>query len=77
MTPAAPLVGALARCITRHQIGSTEPVQPPAWITAAATEIADAMHNVGWNPCPPDMTPDLIIPASTLLIELLARETDT
>ena len=42
-----PLAEAIARCITRHQIGSTEPVQPPAWITAAATEITDAINTPG------------------------------
>ena len=47
MTPAAPLVDAPARCILRHQIGTTEPVQPPAWITAAATEIAAAIEFAG------------------------------
>ena len=47
--PAAPLTEAIARCITRHQIGSTEPVQPPAWITAAANEIAAAVGSPGFH----------------------------
>ena len=38
MTP-DPLVEALARTILRHQLGCNQPAEPPAWITAAATEI--------------------------------------
>lgn len=46
-----PLVDAVARCILRHQIGTTEPVTPAPWMTAAAQEIVDAfgpcsMHTV-------------------------------
>ncbi len=42
---ADPLVEALARTILRHQLGCNQPAEPPAWITAAATEIAGVIFD--------------------------------
>ncbi len=41
---ADPLVEALARTILRHQLGCDQPAEPPAWMVAAATEIADELR---------------------------------
>ena len=48
MTPDPP-IEALARTILRHQLGYNQPAQPPAWMTAAATEIERAMYSISWR----------------------------
>ena len=40
---ADPLVEALARTILRHQLGCGQPAEPPAWMVAAAIELATAL----------------------------------
>ena len=38
-----PLLAAIETCLTSHQIGTTEPVTPAPWMSAAADQIATAI----------------------------------
>ena len=44
-----PLVEALAWTILRHQLGCGQPAEPPTWMVAAATEIADGINCPGFH----------------------------
>ncbi len=68
-----PLVAAIAQLLARHHTGCNQPVQPAPWMTAAATELVDCMHCIGWNPYRDDLAPDCLVPLSVLAPEINRR----